>query len=235
MSSTNTSPPFADRPAALKKAIALTLLCAVVAALSSSDRLHTSLTGLMTASEHWIQFHEVLGAFLFIGLAALSAMVAFVSVVLIIPVAVYTWGPIISLLLLWVGWILGGLLAYSISRFFGRRIVHWFTAEQSLNRLEYYINGKTPFSLVLLFQLALPSEIPGYLLGLVRYPLKYYLAALALAELPYTAASVLLGDSFLNKQSYTLLSIGLVMIAFSFYVLVQLRKRIEKERSSTND
>jgi uncharacterized membrane protein YdjX (TVP38/TMEM64 family) len=83
--------------------------------------------------------------------------------------------------------------------------------------------------------LALPSEIPGYLLGLVKYPLKTYLLALSIAELPYTLATVLLGDSLLNKRGYTLLSAGLLMIAFSYYAIIKLQERIEANQPSNKD
>ena len=43
------------------------------------------------------------------------------------------------------------------------------------------ISAKATFPLVLLFQLAVPSEIPGYVLGALRYHFGKYLAARAIA------------------------------------------------------
>ena len=217
-----------NRKATIKRAIGLVLMCAFFSILAASDFVHQMLLSLMANSERVIESHKIMGAFLFVLLAAISAMIAFVSVVVIIPVAVYTWGGITTLVLLWLGWILGGMLAYSIARHFGRKVVQWFTAEKGLKRVESYINQQTPFSLVLLFQIALPSELPGYVLGLVRYPLKSYLTALALAELPFAIASVTLGESFINKQSTALLCIGLVIVAFSTYAIFQLHKRVQE-------
>ena len=145
---------------------------------------------------------------------------------MIVPVAVYTWGQATSILLLWFGWMLGGVFAYGIARLLGHTVVRWLTAEAGLKRLESRISRSTPFSLVLLLQLALPSEIPGYLLGLVRYPLFRYLAALALAELPYAIATVLLGASFLERRSYLLLALGLVLVAGSLFAFQRLRGRL---------
>jgi uncharacterized membrane protein YdjX (TVP38/TMEM64 family) len=84
-------------------------------------------------------------------------------------VAVYTWGEPLSVALLWSGWLLGGVIAYSIGRFLGRPIVTWLTANAGLRQLERYLRRDSAFFLVLLFQLALPSEIPGYVLGLLHY------------------------------------------------------------------
>lgn len=235
MNTNNRTPSINDHRLTKRRIALLSTLCVAFAILASSDHIHDGLISFMAACERLIEYHRVLGASIFVALAAISAMMAFVSVAIIIPIAVYTWGPLLTVALLWIGWILGGIVAYSIARFFGRRVVQWLTAEEGLKRIESYINEKTPFSLVLLFQLALPSEIPGYLLGLVKYPLKYYLCALALAELPYTLATVLLGDSFLNKRGYTLLSAGLLMIAFSYYAIIKLQQRIDIDHSPDSE
>ena len=80
------------------------------------------------------------------------------------------------------------------SRYFGRPLV---TAPTSASALEWYesrLSRNAPLGLVLLFQLALPPEVPGYLLGLPRYHFWKYLGALALAELPYAVATILSGN-----------------------------------------
>jgi uncharacterized membrane protein YdjX (TVP38/TMEM64 family) len=219
----------AERSAVWRRAVALAALCLALAAVASSASLHAALLEVLKGGEQIIRLHPVLGATLFVVFAAVSAMIAFVSVALVVPVAIYTWGQGLTILFLWVGWILGGACAYGTARYLGRRVVRWLTAEAGLRRLESAVNGRTPFSLVLLLQLALPSEIPGYLLGLVRYPLFRYLAALALAELPYAMATVLLGASFLERRSWLLLVTGLVLVAGSLIAFRKLRRRLKAE------
>lgn len=209
-----------------RRAAALVALCLMLAAIASSESVHAALLDVLRAIEQIIAGHPVLGATLFVLFAAVSAMIAFVSVAVVVPVAIYAWGQGTSILLLWLGWILGGVLAYGIARYFGRSVVRWLTAEAGLRRLESAVNARTPISLVLLLQLALPSEIPGYLLGLVRYPLPRYLAALALAELPYALATVLLGASFLERRSWVLLTVGLILVAGSLFAFQRLRGRL---------
>lgn len=216
----------AERGTVLRRAAALVALCLALAAIASSESLHATLLEVLTAIEQIIEGHPILGATLFVVFAAVSAMIAFVSVAVVVPVAIYTWGQGISILLLWLGWILGGAVAYGIARYLGRSVVHLLTADAGLKRLEAAVNGQTPFSLVLLLQLALPSELPGYLLGLVRYPLSRYLAALALAELPYAVATVLLGASFLERRSGVLLAVGLILVAGSLFAFQKLRRHL---------
>jgi len=211
----------------LRRAVALAAICVALAVLASSEQLHTALVSVLAAGEQVIQSHPFLGGTLFVLFAAVSAMVAFASVAIVVPVAVFTWGQGLSVLMLWVGWILGGACSYGIARYLGRPVVHWLTAEAGLRRLESHVKPDTPLSLVLLLQLALPSEIPGYLLGLVRYPFARYLAALALAELPYAVATVLLGASFLDRRSFLLLFIGLVLVASSLFAFQRLRRHLK--------
>jgi len=210
-----------------RRGFVLALLCVALAAAAASDGLHEALVAVIAASDQLIRAHPLLGAGLFVLFAAVSAMLAFVSIAVIVPVAVYTWGQPLSLLLLWLGWILGGVTAYCLARYLGRPVVRWMTADSGLRRLEAHVHSGTPFSLVLLFQLALPSEIPGYLLGLARYPASRYLAALGIAELPYAAATVFLGASFLERRSIAVLVMGLALVLGSLLAFRYLRRRLK--------
>jgi uncharacterized membrane protein YdjX (TVP38/TMEM64 family) len=166
----------------------------------------------------------------FVVLAAVSAMLAFVSVAVVIPAAVFAWGTAVSIGLLWVGWILGGAATYGIGKWLGRRAVHWLGAEPVLRRLEQHLAPDTPLWLIALLQLALPSELPGYVLGLVRYPLGRYLMALAVAELPFTLATVYLGSSFVEGRSGMILIIGTLIAVGSVCAAHAARRGMSEAR-----
>jgi uncharacterized membrane protein YdjX (TVP38/TMEM64 family) len=209
-----------------RRAALLALVCIVLAAIAASDELHAALLEVLAASRHEIVGHPVQGALLFVLLSAVAAMLAFVSIAILVPVAVYAWGWPVSLLLLWLGWILGGAVAYCIARFLGRPVVRWLTPDRTLRRVERRIHPDTPFLLILLFQLGLPSEIPGYVLGLARYPFGKFILALALAEIPYTIATVYLGTGFVGAQSGLVLVVGLSIAALSVGAFYLLRQRM---------
>jgi len=221
----------APLPPAARRALVIVLLAVALAFVASSAELHEWLIGFLPAAEAVIRERPVLGVSIFVLYAALSAMLAFVSSAVIVPVSVYVWGRGFSMLLLWVGWILGGAFAYAISRYFGRTVVNALRAGPALERYETRISQRAPFGLVLLFQLAVPSEVPGYLLGLVRYPFWKYLGALALAELPYAAVTVYVGDSFLERRTYTLIGVGAAVAAFSAWALYTLHRIVSRIRS----
>ena len=212
--------------AAVKRVVGLGLLLAALGALASSDTLHQFVIRLIEPAERIITENPALGATLFIVFSALSAMVAFFSTAVITPVAVETWGEGPSIALLWIGWMLGGACAYGIGRSLGRPVVRALTSSDALDRFENRISSRAPFGLVLLFQLAMPSEVPGYVLGVARYRFVKYLLILALVELPFSIGTVHLGASFIEQRSWTLIAIGAAGIALTTWAIYTLQKRL---------
>lgn len=213
-------------PRGWTRALVLLLLLGGLAFVVSSSAFQSVLSSGLGKVEPVIAEHPFWGALLFLLLAAFSAMLAFFTSSVLVPVAIHAWGKLACALLLWLGWILGGACAYGIARFGGRPVVRWLTSHRSLARYEERISRQTPFGLVLLFQLAVPSEIPGYVLGLARYGLRRYLLVLALAELPYAVGTAYLGESLLKQRTFLLLGLGALAIFFSTWALHVLRRRL---------
>ncbi|MBN9685547.1 VTT domain-containing protein [Corallococcus sp. NCSPR001] len=208
------------------RALLMGLLLAGLALLASSEAFQSLVDRAIDAAAPIISTHPVWGAVLFVLLSALSAMLAFFSSALLLPVALQAWGKAVCALLLWLGWMLGGACAYGIARAWGRPVIRRLTSENLLARYEERISRRTPFGVVLLFQLAVPSEIPGYVLGLARYGLRRYLAVLALAELPYAVGTVYLGASVLERRTPALLGLGAAGILAGLWAFHLLRKRL---------
>lgn len=179
---------------------------------------------MLDAAKAVIAAHPVGGAALFLALSALSAMLGFVSSAVLVPAAVYTWGPVLTMLMLWIGWTLGGVFAYTLAFVFGRPMLSWVLGGKQVRRYQHLLDKHPTFLSVLLFQLALPSEIPGYLLGIARYPLYRYLAALMIAELPYAVGTVLLGQGFVERDTATLVTVCIVG-AIALLVIAQLLRQ----------
>jgi len=224
--------PETGRPArvtaAVKRVVGLGLLVLALGALASSDSLHTLVLRLIAPAERIITDHPVLGATLFIVFSALSAMVAFFSTAVITPVAVETWGTGPSIALLWIGWMLGGVCAYGIGRWLGRPVVRALTSPDALDRFENRISSRAPFGLVLLFQLAMPSEVPGYVLGVARYRFAKYLLILGMVELPFAIGTVQLGASFVEQRGWVLVAVGGAGIVLTTWAIYTLQKRLSR-------
>ena len=197
-------------PAHRVRAILLVVMMAGMVALALSDPVHVAVLQVFEAAKTLMAGHPVLGPLLFVVLSALAAMLAFFSSAVLVPAAVYAWGPLVCTVLLWAGWMLGGLVSYGLAYRFGRPVLKWLAPGKAITRYQRRLREEASFGFVLLFQLALPSEVPGLVLGLAHFPLRTYLLALAIAELPYAAGTTLLGASFVSRQFGLLLSLGAV-------------------------
>jgi uncharacterized membrane protein YdjX (TVP38/TMEM64 family) len=170
--------------------------------------------------------HPVTGTLAFTGLAALSAMLAFFSSAVVVPVGVQHWGGLLPGVLLWAGWLVGGAASYAIGRCFGARVMGLLVSPTRISYYEERVGRLASFETLLLFQSAVPSEIPGYVLGTVRGPFLKYLAVQALAELPYAVGAVLLGDGFLRRQYALMVLLGLLGIGAFTWSGRRLHRRI---------
>ncbi len=205
--------------------VVLGAIAIVVGLVAASDTLHDRTQEIIVWTEGIISQAPLLGMLVFILLAMLSAMVAFFSSALLAPVAIYAWGEVACLALLWLGWCLGGVVSFCIGRFLGRTAVSKILGEEKVAGWQDAVSERTRFVHILLFQAVVPSEVPGYLLGILRYRFLLYLAALGITEIPYAIATVYLGGSFLQGQStvFMLVGIGLIVLAAS---LLHIHRRL---------
>jgi uncharacterized membrane protein YdjX (TVP38/TMEM64 family) len=214
----------------LRRVLELAVIVALAVALMTFDPLHDAVQALLDRVTAIIAVHPTAGKVVFFIASVLSAMLAFFSSAIVVPAAVYAWGPRTTVLLLWSAWLAGGCCSYAIGRTLGRRIASWLVSPE---RVAYYadrITRRASFGTILLFQIALPSEVPGYVLGTVKHPFWRYLAALAIAELPYAIGAVYLGDSFVHRNYVLLLALGVAGALASAVAIRSLRRRVDHSR-----
>jgi len=213
------------------RGLVLVVLVTGLVLLIQSDTLHQEIVELFEAARTIIAQYPVAGPIVFVGLAMLSAMLGFFSSAVLVPAAVYAWGAVGTMLLLAVGWTIGGIIAHSLARYLGRPVLRWLVPEAALGRYEKLLEKHPRFSTVLLFQLAFPSEIVAYLMGLIRYPLPKFLGALVIAEIPWVIGTVLLGVGFVERDVLTLVAVCIVGAVFLAVVARALRQRsLERPR-----
>ncbi len=209
------------------RAAAVVLLCSAIALLLSFDPVYDRLQEALSAAAPGIATYPLLGAVAFVLFAALSAILAFFSSALLLPAAVYTWGTPLTFVLLWLGWLLGGICTYALGRGLSRPRSG---APGTSGKLDYFLHrlpGEVTFVPVLLLCLAVPSEIPGYLCGYLGVRLRTYVPALAIAELPYAIGAVMLGEGVADRQIAGLVAIGLVGATLGLLALRALYRWLE--------
>ena len=202
------------------------LVIAALVAVARSNTLHEAFVGLVELAEPVFQTNPVVGMVLFVGLSALSALVAFFSTGVLVPVALGVWGPWGTGILLWVGWTLGGAAAYAVGRWLGKpalaRLDHGSRVRGWIGRLR----PNTPLALVALLLVALQSEISGVVLGMARYPFGRYVLALGLVEVGFAALTVAAGSGLLARDTGVLAGSGIVLVGFAAIALVIVHRRL---------
>ena len=209
------------------------VLAAVVILILMSEGGHRLVRTVLEDAQRLAAARPVAAMLLIVLFSAVAAMLAFVSSWVIVPFAVFTWGPVVAFALLWIGWFLGGAGTYAVGRFVGRPAVRWLVRGDSLARYEQWFARHMPFYAVLLLQLALPSEVPGYLLGTVRFSFVRYLSALGLVELAYAVLTVYLGEGLVQRRLVPVLSALTLLALLTLAAAYVLRGRLEAQRRSS--
>jgi len=204
----------------------LVLVAALAAAVLYADPVYRLLQSLLAWAQPLIRAHPGPGVAVFVLLSALSAMLAFFSSAALVPAALVAWGRLPTVALLWAGWWLGGTLAYGLGRLLGRPLWQGRRIAQTVEAYRARLTGRPGVGLIVLLQLALPSEVPGYLCGALGVPLRTYALALAIAELPFAAGTVLLGDGLVRRNAPLLAAVAAVGLLSMLAAGALLRRRM---------
>lgn len=206
------------------------VVVALAVVLMSSDRLWSLFEGAMVAVEPVMTEHRLAGMAAFAALAAVSAFLAFFSSTVLVPAAIHAWGATATVGLLWAGWVMGGAVAYAIGRWVGRPAARYVAGAERLAHFEERVTPRASFSLVVLLHLALQSEIPGIVLGLLRYRFSRFLMALALAEIPYAVGTIYLGRFFVDRRTLPLLGGALLAVLAATWAFRTLHRALDSGR-----
>ncbi|MDZ4284974.1 MAG: VTT domain-containing protein [Patescibacteria group bacterium] len=189
------------------------------------------ITGVFEAAGSLMQAHPLLGSLLFVAFAIISATAAFFSSTVLVPAAVAAWGERVTFGLLLAGWLLGAVAAYFVGKYWGRRAVGFFTSLERLDYCQNRIAGRLTFFSALLFRFVLPSEIPSYLLGLLRYDFAKYLVVTVLTEAPFAFAAVYAGASLLSGRYLIFFAVVVGVLAMLALLAYLWQRRIKSQDS----
>lgn len=170
--------------------------------------------------KNFIEEKRTLGVIIFLTLSALSAMLSPFSVIPFIPIAVLAWGEFFSIAVMLMGWLLGASISFFLARNVGRPVLKKYISFEHIDHYLEKLPSHLEFTILLLFRFAVPAEIPGYVVGLTRYPFAPYFLATFLSELPFAVMSVYASEAFLEKKYISvilLVVIGSLIIGIAFY------------------
>ena len=159
--------------------------------------------------------HKFAGIFIFLLLSAFSALLSPLSSLPLIPSAMVAWGQGWTLFFLLFGWMIGGVLGWVIGNVAGQKVIRKYS---SFEKIEYYKNKlstKKQFWIVLVFRLAVPSEITGFTLGILKYNFRKYLIATFISELPFAFLAVYSGIALVDGDIF----IFIILVFFTLIII----------------
>ncbi len=195
--------------------------------LSYSNTFRHLLDSVTGWAKDLIGSNPILGAVVFFLFSMISAMLAFISSAVLVPAANLVWGRLVTFALLWGGWIAGGIVAFFVGRL-ARPLLIRVGYKHTLERYQHYVSRRSKFWMVLVLCFAVPSEIPGYVLGGAHYPFWKFVVAIGLSEAVYALALVFAGDTLLGAKRLQLVLIaGAVLLigGGASILFLKLRKR----------
>jgi len=202
----------------------------VVLIISFSSGIRDVITSAIEFLGSIAASRPVLGMATYVGISAFAAVLSFFSSAPLIPIALVAWGPIATVILTLSGWILGGVISYTLAYYFGQPLVKKIISKEKYTHYSEFLLQKISFNLIVLFRLAVPSEIGGILLGVIRYPFGKYLLATLISELPFAIVLTYAGDAFI-KQKFGSVAIYIVAITIAVAVFGYLLHREYKKNN----
>lgn len=194
----------------------------------SSSEIQNFFSNFYLLSIQFIENHKLLGIIVFLVISALSAILSPFSSIPLIPITAAIWGNTITIAMLLIGWLGGGITSYYLGSLTGYSLAKKIFSPQ---KAEYYKNGvsaQTNFLTVLIFRLAMPTEIAGYILGTIKYNFTKYLIATTLAETPFAFISVYSSEALLevNKNKFIFfIFLTIALIGAMLYFFKKINKK----------
>ena len=158
----------------------------------------------------------VSGILVYIGLAALGTVIAPLSSLPFMPLATALWGPVVAALASQVGWGIGGVIAFALSRTYGRPLVERIISRERLARAEKRIPRERQFWSIALLSMTLPTDVVSYTLGLFRnVRWRTYVPAMLLGNMPFSFVFAYTGALPFGYQAALVPVVVLIVLLWS--------------------
>lgn len=134
------------------------------------------------------------GVLVYSLLAITGTVVAPLSSLPLMPLASALWGAPLAAVISVLSWWIGGIIAFGLSRKFGRPLVEKLISEERLEQVEARLPEKRQFWAVALLSLILSTDVLSYAFGLFKnVSLKTYAPAMLLGNIPFAFVFAYLG------------------------------------------
>ena len=180
------------------------------------------------AISEFVEVNRMAGLLIFVALAALSSMLSPFSSIPLLPVSVMVFGAPATTFFLILGWTIGAMLTYLVGIIADRALLKYLISFEKINYYKNKISSHTSFWLIVIFRLALPAEITGYSLGILRYPFGRYLWAVLISEIPFALLAVYSSKAFVEQKIYLFIALVAFGAALVYFLVRLLKSKFNK-------
>lgn len=159
-----------------------------------------------------------LALFIIYLLQIFQVVVAFIPSDIINLTSGYILGPFFGFIVSYLGLVSGTIIAFYISRLFGKNIVLKLVKEETLNKISNKVSSNMSTTNILILSIIpfMPRDVLVYALGLTNIKPKKFLLPYLLARIPLVLILSITGDTLFKNDEYIFY---FFIISLSFLIL----------------
>lgn len=177
----------------------------------------------------WVDNQGVHSRFIFVGMVAFQIIIAIIPGEPLEIGAGYAFGAIEGTLLCMVGILIGSVLVFLFSRYFGVRAVEAIYPRDKIKRLKFLNDPKklNTFAFILFFIPGTPKDLLTYFMGLTPMKLSTWILISSTARIPSVITSTI-GGNALGLKDYRFAVIAFVVAVVVSGVGLLIHRKISK-------
>lgn len=161
---------------------------------------------------------SVLGMGMYIAITAIAIILAPVSTLPLIPLAVGMWGWFATGVLSIIGWTIGSQVAFFLARTYGKMLVQKFVSLERFSSFERRFSEGNIFWTVVLLRMTVPVDILSYALGLFSHmSTRAFFLATIIGVTPFAFIFSYLGSLPPGFQIITLIETALLIFIIHYF------------------
>lgn len=166
----------------------------------------------------WVDNQGIQSRFIFVGMVAFQIIIAIIPGEPLEIGAGYAFGAIEGSLLCMIGILIGSVIVFLFSRFFGARAVEAIYPREKMKKLKFLNNPKklNTLTFILFFIPGTPKDLLTYFIGLTPMKLTTWIIITCTARIPSVITSTI-GGNALGLRNYKF-----AIIAFAIAVIVSI-------------
>lgn len=166
--------------------------------------------------------NNYIGMLIYILITIFATVFAPVSAIPLMPIASNIFGWVTTAIISIIGWTIGSIIAFILSRKYGTKLVSKIVSLKSISKYENMIPKKHIFLSIILIRIVLPVDILSYTLGIFsKINLMTYSLATLIGVTPFAFILAYLG---IMPIKYQIIS-GLILGIFLLYIMYEISKR----------